>query len=329
LSVLVGRDKASALTATTWWLLGVALALSASLSHNALLLGSVSFVSLALIAVFADRERGRTTIRIYGTMAILVIVLRIVFRIVFNSPTLDPVAFNLPTLSAQVGQLRFSYLGPVSWINLGRAFIDGLHLAAIILAVAMANAVANPRKLLRAAPTALYEFATAAAVALNLAPQLVTSLFRVRRARALRGASSGLSGFGGVVVPVIEDAINKSLELAASMDARGFGRTGRQKPGALAASRAAIALALLLMATATYLLLAGHSEVWLPVTLVAIALGAVSASMRLANLHQVRTRLVIQRRTAMDILIRLVALALLILVAAAQLPSDAALRWLS
>ncbi|MFM7029958.1 MAG: energy-coupling factor transporter transmembrane component T, partial [Micrococcales bacterium] len=279
--------------------------------------------------LFARRDRGRTTMRIYGVMAVLVVLLRLVFRVIFNSPSLSNIAIALPAVSIQIGQLHFSYLGPVSWDSLARAAIDGLHLAAIILAVAMANAVANPRKLLRSAPTALYEFATAAAVALNLAPQLITSLLRVRRAKALRGSATGLRNFGGLVVPVIEDAINKSLDLAASMDARGFGRTGRQKPGALAASRAAIGLALVLMAIATYLLLAGQTAVWIPVGLVVIALGSVSASMRLANLHQVRTRLELQKKSAADHLVRLLALAALVAVAAAQVPANAGFRWLA
>jgi len=323
------KDRSAAVTASTWWILGVCLALSASLSHNALLLGLVIAVSVILILAFAKPDRGLATLRIYGVMALLVLLLRLVFRIIFNSPTLGDVALNLPALAVQVGQMNFYYLGPVSWFSLGRAAIDGLHLAAIILAVAMANAVANPRKLLRAAPTALYEFATAAAVALNLAPQIITSLFRVRRARALRGSASGLRSFGGLVVPVIEDAINRSLDLAASMDARGFGRTGRQKPGALAASRAAIALALLMMAVATYLLLAGQTAVWIPVTLVAMSLGSISASMHLANLHQVRTRLILQPKTARDHLVRVAAVLALVAVAAAQLPSNLVLRWLA
>jgi energy-coupling factor transport system permease protein len=75
-------------------------------------------------------------------------------------------------------------------------------------------------------PAALYEASVAVVIALSLAPQLIESLLRVGRARRLRGdARKGLAALGAIAMPVLADAIERSLALAAGMESRGFGRT--------------------------------------------------------------------------------------------------------
>jgi energy-coupling factor transport system permease protein len=62
-------------------------------------------------------------------------------------------------------------------------------------------------------------------VALSFTPELVQSIGMVRQARRQRGIpTGGLRGMRGVAVPVLESALDRSLQLATSMDARGYGR---------------------------------------------------------------------------------------------------------
>ena len=97
----------------------------------------------------------------------------------------------------------------------------------IIICVGAANSLANPRKLLASLPPALYEVGTAVVIAFSLFPQLAESVQRVRRARRLRGdAGRGIRALRRIVVPVLEDALDRSVALAASMDSRGYGRRG-------------------------------------------------------------------------------------------------------
>ena len=105
------------------------------------------------------------------------------------------------------------------------AVYAGLQLATMLACVGAANALANPRRLLRAVPGALYEVGVAVVVALSFSPQLVEGVSRVRAARRLRGRPhTGLRGLRGVAMPVLEGALERSVDLAAAMDARGFGR---------------------------------------------------------------------------------------------------------
>ena len=104
---------------------------------------------------------------------------------------------------------------------------DGLRLATLLLCVGAANVLANPKRLLKSLPSALHELGVAVTVALTVAPQLVESSQRIRRARKLRSADGHLKGLvRGVLIPVLEDALDRSLVLAASMDSRGYGRRG-------------------------------------------------------------------------------------------------------
>ena len=96
----------------------------------------------------------------------------------------------------------------------------------IVICVGAANALANPKRLLRSVPPALYEVGTALVVAVTVLPQLADSVRRVRAAQAAarRRRPAGSAGCGGSLVPVLEDALERSLALAAGMDARGYGR---------------------------------------------------------------------------------------------------------
>src|SRR5262249_41988101 len=64
-------------------------------------------------------------------------------------------------------------------------------------------------------------------------PQLVDSVLRVRRAQRLRGGGRrGLRGLRSILLPVLQDAFDRSLALAAAMDSRGYGRRGEATRGA-------------------------------------------------------------------------------------------------
>ncbi len=115
--------------------------------------------------------------------------------------------------------------GPLTREGLLAGLYDGLRLAAIVVCVGAANALANPKRLLKSVPPALYEIGTSLVVAVTIFPQLADSARRVRAAQALRGGSTGRVGrLRRFLVPVLEDALERSLALAAGMDLRGYGR---------------------------------------------------------------------------------------------------------
>jgi energy-coupling factor transport system permease protein len=157
---------------------------------------------------------------------VIIIGIRVVFRVLLDGQGGEHVLFTLPEipLPEAAGGIRLG--GAVTLEGLLAALYDGFRLATLLICVGAANVLANPKRLLKSVPTALYEVGTAITVALTVAPQLVESAQRVTRARRLRGeVGRRTHWFRQVVVPVLTDALDRSLLLAAAMDSRGYGRT--------------------------------------------------------------------------------------------------------
>lgn len=283
--------KAENFHPTTWWILGLLLALTASMSTDPMLMVSICLINVTLILIFRGESNWAQSLNFYLALATIVIVTRVVFRVIFNfSDPSAPAVLQLPAIELNLGfGMKSSLLGRVSAQALFSALTDGFRLAAIILSVASANTLANPRKLLKATPGALYEVATAVVIAINLAPQLIASLLRVRQARQLRGRSKGLSSLASIVTPALEDTIDSSLALAASMDTRGFGRKGQVSSTTIAISRTATALALLAAVLGIFFLLSGSGN-WLAALAFLITIGATSISLRATSKQGLRSR---------------------------------------
>jgi energy-coupling factor transport system permease protein len=145
-------------------------------------------------------------------------------RIAFGGAMGSHLLVELPELPLPDWMTGVRIGGPVMADSVLAALYDGLRLATIVICFGAANSLANPKRLLRVLPAALYEAGTAVTVAMSVAPQLAESLVRVGRARRLRGGASGRRRRSTILVPVLEDALERSILLAAAMDARGYGR---------------------------------------------------------------------------------------------------------
>ena len=187
----------------SWWVLGLSAGLAATLASNSSFSIAICMVSISAMLLsrgrLGSRGGGSIAIRFYLVSALIVVLVKVALRAVFGEH-------------------------PVDAISLATAAGDGLKVSALLLSAGAANTLSDPRKLLRSTPPALKQLATAIAIALNLAPQLITSFLNVRRAAKLRGRSRGLGAFKSIVIPTLTDALEGSIALATSMEARGFGR---------------------------------------------------------------------------------------------------------
>ena len=137
--------------------------------------------------------------------------------------------FRLPSIPTPSWYSGVRLGGPVSLEATLAAAADGLRLGTLICCIGAANTLANPKRALRVLPGALYELGVAVVVSISVAPQLVESVQRVAaRPPAARGSQQGLRALRSIAIPVLEDALERSLLLAAAMDSRGYGRAGTQ-----------------------------------------------------------------------------------------------------
>ena len=217
-----------------WWAWGVGLATAAAHTTNPVLL--VLVVVVAGWAVLERREVGAIeAFRPFLLIGLVAVLLRVVMAVVLgNGVGGSLVIVDLPRLALPSWLAGLRVGGPVTLESVLAAAVDGMRLAATLACIGAANALASPKRLLRYAPATLYDIGTAIVVALTFAPQLVDLASRVRVARRLRGhAGRGPRELARLVVPVLAGTLERSLELAASMESRGYGRlpvrTGRAR----------------------------------------------------------------------------------------------------
>jgi energy-coupling factor transport system permease protein len=212
-----------------WWVWALGLAVAASRTTNPWLL--LTIVAVACYVVIARRTDApwAMAFRIYLYLGLIIVAVRVFFRLVFGGAEGSTIVLNLPEIPLPAWAAGIRLFGDVSAESLLGGLYDGLRLATMVVCLGAANALANPKRLLKAMPPALYEVGTAVIVALSVFPQLAESALRVRRARKLRGGTGGkrFRALRAIIIPVLEDALDRSLQLAASMDSRGYGRAGK------------------------------------------------------------------------------------------------------
>ena len=275
---LTGARLPRALHPVAWWVWALGMATAASRTTNPLLLAMViAVVAFVVSARRTDAPWAKGFVA-YLYMGLFVIGLRVVFRMLLDGQYGEHVLFTLPELPLPAGAAGIRIGGAVSLEGILSAFYDGLRLATLLLCLGAANVLANPKRLLKSVPSALYELGAAVTVALTVAPQLVESGQRIHRARKLRGEVGRPTHlFRTVVIPVMTDALDRSLLLASAMDSRGYGRTAGLPRGTRMATGALVLVGLCGVCVGTYGLLDATTPgaIGLPL----LALGLLSAGL--------------------------------------------------
>lgn len=212
-----------------WWVWAIGMATAASRTTNPVLCGLVIAVAVFVVSRRRSEATWANGIRAYLVMALVVIGIRVAFRMVLDGQHGVHTLFTLPEIPLPKAAAGIRLGGPVSLEGILAAAYDGLRLATLLVCLGAANLLANPKRLLKALPNALAEVGTTVTVALSIAPQLIASGRRITRARSLRGDQR--SGrwrprqfLDRVALPVLTDALDRSLMLAAAMDSKGYGR---------------------------------------------------------------------------------------------------------
>ncbi|MFJ7072924.1 energy-coupling factor transporter transmembrane component T [Streptomyces sp. NPDC098781] len=274
-----------------WWLWSLALGTAATRTTNPLLLTLLIATSAYVVASCRPDTPWARSYAAFVKLALVVIVIRLVFAVALGSPIPGThVIVTLPEVPLPDWAQGIRLGGRVTAETLVFAFYDGLRLAALLICVGAANSLASPTRLLKSLPGALYEMGVAVVVALTYAPNLIADVQRLRAARRLRGRpDTGVRGLLHVGLPVLEGALERSVALAAAMDARGYGRTADVPPRVRRTTAALTLGGLLGVCAGTYGLLTAQGGTYgLPVLLAGLL--AALAGLRLGGRRSLRTR---------------------------------------
>lgn len=236
-----------------WWLWAGALAAGAMRLTNPLLLGLVFSVVAYVVSARRTDAAWARSFSFFVRLGAVVVVLRVVLEVLFGQRLPGTVLFTVPSIDLPAWAAGVTIGGPVTVEMVLNGFTQGLRLAVVLACFGAANTLASPYRLLRTLPAVLYEAGVAVTVALSFAPQVVMAAGRRRETRRLRGRSSkGLGALRGIALPVLEGSLDRSVALAASMDARGYGRHADLSPSVRRVAIASTALGLLAICGGVY-----------------------------------------------------------------------------
>lgn len=284
-------SRANELHAGAWWLWALGLAAAASRTSNPLLLALVIAVAGYVVAARRTDAPWARAFGVFLALGGLVVLTRVVFAVLLGSAVGGThVLFTLPEVPLPGWMQGVRLGGRVTAEAVLYACYDGMKLAALLICLGAANALADPARLLKSLPGALYEVGVAVVVAMTFAPRLVADLLRVRSAQRLRGrADRGVRSVPRVARPVLEGALERSVALAAAMDARGYGRAAAVPAGVRHATTALTLGGLVGVCAGSYALLAAEGAgVGLPV--MAGGLLAAMGGLWLGGRRSLRTR---------------------------------------
>jgi energy-coupling factor transport system permease protein len=241
--------------------------------------------------------------------------------VLFNVLTVhygETVIFTLPRFTLRVGSMPFLDLGGKTTAeSLVYGLTSGLSLVAILLIFATFNVLVDHHKLLRRTPAFLYQTGMITSIAIAFVPQMASSLQEIREAQAVRGHRfRGVRDLLPLFVPLLTTGLERAIQLAESMEARGFGSLkGTRTRGRQTLQRLLIALALFGLLAATFCYSYYSTRPWVGVLLaigsLALLLGTLLVMGR--GVQRSRYRRELWRRR--DVVVSVVSLISVVIVA--------------
>ncbi|WP_243057021.1 energy-coupling factor transporter transmembrane component T [Nocardioides sp. SR21] len=275
-----------------WWLWALGLAGAASFTTNPLILLMLIGVAWLVVVLRRSDQPWGQSFRIYVWLGACIVAVRVVFALFLGGNWLGgPVLLDLPAVPLPDWVAGITLFGPIHAQALLFALYDGLRLATIVVLVGAANSLANPKRVLRSVPPALYEIGTALVVAVTVLPQFAESARRVRAAQSLRaGDTRRIGRLRRFLVPVLEDALEHSMALAAGMDTRGYGRAGDLSRAQRRTTGALMLAGLCGICVGTYAFLDTTVPRLLALPMLALGIAAAAAGLFTAGRRVERTR---------------------------------------
>lgn len=208
----------------TWWIWAIGLAIAVIRFDSTLF--TICCVGAVAVVVFINRDNAPWGASFSWTLKVAawILLIRTLIGVLIGVPIPGTTLFTVPIVPLPNWMPGIRIGGAVTAERLTSALTEGLLICAIIVIFGAAASLTSPHRLLRVLPTYIYEFGVSIVIATSVLPQLVTAVSRIRQAQRLRGQSlRGFASWRRVAIPLLEESLARSLDLAAAMDSRGYG----------------------------------------------------------------------------------------------------------
>lgn len=115
--------------------------------------------------------------------------------------------------------------GVVTAEGVAQSGLDALSVLSVLVVFSAFSAGADYYALLRSVPAAMHQVGLITSIAITFVPQTVTRFAEIREAQALRGHRvRRISDLLPIIMPLLAGGMERSMNLAEAMEARGFSR---------------------------------------------------------------------------------------------------------
>jgi energy-coupling factor transporter transmembrane protein EcfT len=205
----------------TLWVSAILLAVGVVALDNAWI--AIAIVGAVALLVYLRRDGSpwQASFNLSLRIGVTILAIRTIVGILIGVPIPGTVLFRLPILDLPSWMPGIRVGVSVTLERLSSSLHEGVIIATMLALFGAATSLTSPHKLLRVTPSYIYEIGITLVIATSVFPQLATSARRIRTAQKLRGIEN--IRIRSIAIPLLEESLSKSLQLAAAMDARGYG----------------------------------------------------------------------------------------------------------
>jgi len=208
----------------SWWLWSITLAIASIRTQNNYFIFASILLFIVVVQQRRNTENWANPFKLTLQLALVAMVIRMIFAVLIGTPLPGEILFSLPQLQLPEWLAGIRIGGDVTKERMLLVFTESMKFAIVLIAFGAASALSSPIQIIKSISGRVYLFGVVLVIAVSVLPQIVQSFNRVLAARRMRGlAKLSVSNFRSVITPVLEESLERALDLSAAMESRGFG----------------------------------------------------------------------------------------------------------
>jgi energy-coupling factor transporter transmembrane protein EcfT len=212
------------MSSLSWWLWSIFLATAAIRSQNTLFGLLLILLLTFFVSKYKNTNNWGNPFKLTLQLALAATLIRLFFAVLIGTPLPGKIIFSLPQLELPNWLAGIRVGGDVTQERMFSVFTESLKFAVVLIAFGAASALSSPIQVIKLISGRIYLFGVTLIISISVLPQIVHSFNRVIAARRMRGlAKLKLSNFRSIITPVLEESIERAIDLSAAMESRGFG----------------------------------------------------------------------------------------------------------